>query len=123
MPQTEHVWLIATTSFVNRWCGSVNKKQRIYVPANVAEEFVSLGIAKYEGKDTTEVEVIEEKKSNPSQPQDGDGMEGQSASSPAETASTTGSLNTSQEEPTEQVQEPAETASTTGKKGRKKAGK
>jgi hypothetical protein len=44
----EQVFLIAKTSFVNRWTGSVNKKQRFLCAANVAAEFVKLGIAEYE---------------------------------------------------------------------------
>jgi hypothetical protein len=78
----EQVWMKAKTSFVNRWVGSVNKKQRFLVPENIAEEFVAIGIAEYE---TPEVE--QPKKSNPSLDSASDGMEPQSVSSPAATAS------------------------------------
>lgn len=86
----EQVWLIAKTSFVNRWIGSVNKKQRFLCAANVAEEFVSMGIADYE-KVEGKVLVTEEelKKSSPSPIVETDGEEEQSASLPVETASPT----------------------------------
>ena len=86
----EQVWLVAKTSFVNRWIGSVNKKQRFLCPANVAEEFVSMGIAEYE-KTNENVIVTEEelKKSNPSPIVETDGEEEQSVSLPVETASQT----------------------------------
>jgi len=129
----EHVWLIANTSFVNRWTGSVNKKQRFFCPENIAEEFVAMGIARYETPKAETSEEDAEKKSNPSQPQEGDGMEQQSASSPAETASTGDNLTQqpSEQAETEQTPEqpevtqetqaeaPAETASTGDKKGKK----
>jgi hypothetical protein len=124
----EHVWLIANTSFVNRWTGSVNKKQRFFCPENIAEEFVAMGIARYATPKTEAAEEETEKKSNPSQPQEGDGMEQQSALSPAETASTGDNLTQqpSEQPETEQTSEqpeaPAETASTGDKKG-KKSGK
>src|SRR5690606_33293443 len=75
----EQVWMKAKTSFVNRWVGSVNKKQRFLVPENIAEEFVAIGIAEYE----TPKEVVEPKKSSPSQDTANDGMEPQPASLPA----------------------------------------
>ena len=76
-----HVWLIAKTSFVNRWTGSVNKKQRFFCPEGVAKEFVSMGLAEYES-------AAGSKKAAPSQEKAGDGMEQQSASSQAAPAST-----------------------------------
>jgi hypothetical protein len=83
----EQVWLIAKTSFVNRWIGSVNKKQRFLCPANVAQEFVSMGIADYE-QSNEKVTVTEDelKKSSPSPIVETDGEEEQSVSLPVETA-------------------------------------
>lgn len=82
----EQVWLIAKTSFVNRWIGSVNKKQRFLCAANVAEEFVSMGIAEYETvKEKIEVKEEELKKFSPSPIVETDGEEEQSASLPVET--------------------------------------
>lgn len=82
----EQVWLVAKTSFVNRWIGSVNKKQRFLCAANVAEEFVSMGIADYEqsGEKVTVTEA-ELKKSSPSPIAETDGEEEQSVLLPVET--------------------------------------
>ena len=83
----EQVWLIAKTSFVNRWIGSVNKKQRFLCPANVAQEFVSMGIADYEQlNEKVTVTEDELKKSSPSPIVETDGEEEQSVSLPVETA-------------------------------------
>ena len=80
----EQVFLIATTSFVYRWSGSVNRKQRFCVPDNVAEELVAIGVAKYE---TPKAEEAPAKKSSPSQVSADAGKAEQPASSLAATAS------------------------------------
>jgi hypothetical protein len=78
--ENTHVWLIAKTSFVNRWTGSVNKKQRFLCPINIAQEFIGMGLAEYESADDS-------KKAAPSQEPAEGGMEQQSASLPAAPAS------------------------------------
>ena len=82
----ESVKLVAKTSFVNRWAGSVNKKQEFYVAHNVAEELVAIGVADYVTAKKP-AEEIDPKKSNSSPTLAEGGEEKQSASLPAVTAS------------------------------------
>jgi hypothetical protein len=82
----ESVKLIGNKNFVNRWSGAVTKGRPFFVPENVAEELVALGVAKYPESNVA-AEAVDPKKSNPSPALGGDGMEKQSASLPAATAS------------------------------------
>jgi hypothetical protein len=82
----ESVQLRAKSSFVNRWAGSVNKKQLFYVPPNIADELVAIGVAEY----VTAAKPAEETdpKKSSSSPTSAEGGEAKpSASSPAATPS------------------------------------
>lgn len=78
----EKVWCIAKTSFVNRWTGSVNTKQRLLLDTIVAEQFVELQLVDYEA---IEVEPFDAKKSSQSQQVVVGTQDKQSASLPVET--------------------------------------
>jgi hypothetical protein len=83
----ESVQLRAKSSFVNRWAGSVNKKQLFYVPPNIADELVAIGVAEYVSNDKPAKETDPKKSS--SSPTSAEGGEGKrSASSQAATPST-----------------------------------
>lgn len=82
----ESVKLRAKTSFVNRWAGSVTNKQEFYVPSNIAEEFVTMGIAEYVVAEQPKKE-IDPKKSSSSPTTDGVGEVKLSVSSPVVTPS------------------------------------
>jgi hypothetical protein len=79
----ELVSCIAKTSFVNQVVGSVNRKQKLMIPANLAREFVSMGLVDYEGGEKKKPQPIQSK---PSQEQATDGQEVPSASLPVATA-------------------------------------
>lgn len=85
----EKVWCVAKTSFVNRWTGSVNTKQRLLLDTTVAEQFVEMGLVAYEEREVT---PLEPKKSSPSLPVVADTQDKPSASLPVATASVTSNL-------------------------------
>lgn len=81
----EQVFVIAVKSFINGVAGSVTKKQRLLLPKNIASEFVSMGLVKYESESNQPVK--KQSISNLSQETVTDGLEKQSASSQVGTAS------------------------------------
>lgn len=85
----ELVSCISKTSFVNQVVGSVNRKQKLIIPANLAKEFVSMGLVDYEGGAVKKPEVIQSKQSLEAE---ADGKAAPSASLPAETALPTNNL-------------------------------
>jgi hypothetical protein len=82
----EIVEVVALKSFVNRFTGSMNKKGRTFIPMNVAEELVAMGLVEYANKPKGEKET-DPKKSSSSPTSGEDGKDKQSVSSPAETVS------------------------------------
>lgn len=86
----EQVSVIAKTSFVNGLVGSVVKNQKLVMPINLANEFVSLDLVEYDKAEKVEMP----KKPSQSPTVEGDGKVGQSASLPVETASPTNKSST-----------------------------
>lgn len=80
----EQVFVIAKTSFISATIGNVSRKQKLLLSANLAKEFVAMGLVDY-----ADGEKSIAKKSNQSQKAQTDGEEVQSASLPVETASRT----------------------------------
>jgi hypothetical protein len=86
----EQVFVVAKTSFVNQVVGSVNRKQKLLINANLAKEFVGMGLVDYADN---EVKVESVKKFNQSPKVQEDGQATQSVSLPVETASQTHKLD------------------------------
>jgi hypothetical protein len=84
----ESVWLRATRSFVNRISGSVTKKQKICVPKVYAESLVEAGFAVYLDEPVNSQPAKKPMRPKRAPKVAGGGKKKQSASSPAETAST-----------------------------------
>jgi flagellar motor protein MotB len=95
----EKVWCKAKTGFVNRWLGSVVKKQRLLLDKAVADQFVNLGLVEYESAQDggeakkpekavqSEAQTPTTQESKQSQEAETDGKAQPSASLQAETAS------------------------------------